>query len=103
MTKIFILLAQSATGAVITIILILLVAATIGYVTAWLYAKSVYKPVIKGLEADKENLINNVEGLKAEVKKLHASLDSMNEKVSSLEKELSAKDKEIEALKIEGN
>ena len=56
MTQLFILLAQSVTGAVITIIALLLVAAIIGYFTAWFYAKSVYTPVIKGLEADKENL-----------------------------------------------
>ena len=53
MTQLFILLAQSVTGAVITIIALLLVAVIIGYFTAWFYAKSVYTPVIKGLEAEK--------------------------------------------------
>ena len=62
MTQLFIQLAQSVTGAVITIVALLLVAAIIGYFTAWLYAKSVYTPVIKGLETDKANLIKQVDG-----------------------------------------
>ena len=76
MTQLFILLAQSVTGAVITIIALLLVAAIIGYFTAWLYAKSVYTPVIKGLETDKENLNKQVEGLNEDVKKLMGKLKS---------------------------
>ena len=82
MTQLFILLAQSVTGAVITIIVLLLVAAIIGYFTAWFYAKSVYTPVIKGLETDKENLNKQVEGLTEDVKKLNGKVDKLNEKIS---------------------
>ena len=39
MTHLFIILAQSPTTAVIFIVALLLVAAIIGYVTAWFYAK----------------------------------------------------------------
>ena len=99
MTQLFILLTQSVTGAVITIIALILVAAIIGYFTAWLYAKSVYTPVIKALETDKENLINKVEGLNEDVKKLHGKVDKLNEKMKKLEEELEEKDKEIKHLK----
>jgi peptidoglycan hydrolase CwlO-like protein len=99
MTQLFILLAQSVTGAVITIIALLLVAAIIGYFTAWLYAKSVYTPVIKGLETDKENLNKEVEGLNDDVKKLNGKVDKLNEKITKLEEEIEEKDKEIKHLK----
>jgi peptidoglycan hydrolase CwlO-like protein len=99
MTQLFILLAQSVTGAVITIIALLLIAAIIGYFTSWLYAKSVYTPVIKGLEADKENLIKQVEGLTEDVKKLNGKVDKLSEKISKLEEEVEEKDKEIRHLK----
>lgn len=55
MKPLFILLAQSVTGSVIEIVLLLLVAGLIGYFTAWFYAKSVYTPIIKGLEEEKES------------------------------------------------
>jgi peptidoglycan hydrolase CwlO-like protein len=99
MTPLFILLAQSVTGAVITIVSLLLVAVIIGYFTSWLYAKSVYTPIIKGLEADKANLIKQVDGLSEDLKKLNGKVDKLNEKISKLEEEVEAKDKEIRHLK----
>jgi peptidoglycan hydrolase CwlO-like protein len=99
MAKLFILLAQSPTGAVITIVFLLLVAVIIGYFTAWLYAKSIYTPIIKGLEADKESLIKQVDGLHEDVKKLSGKVDKLNDKVIRLEEEIGEKDKEIRHLK----
>jgi peptidoglycan hydrolase CwlO-like protein len=99
MIQLFILQAQSVTGAVITVITLGLVAVIIGYFTAWLYAKSVYTPVIKGLEEDKANLIKQVDGLQEDVKKLNGKVDKMNEKVSKLEEEIEEKEKEIRHLK----
>jgi peptidoglycan hydrolase CwlO-like protein len=99
MTQLFILLVQSVAGAVITIIALLLIAAVIGYFTAWLYAKSVYTPVIKGLETDKENLTIKLEGLNEDVKKLNGKVEKLNEKISTLEEEIEEKDKEIRHLK----
>jgi peptidoglycan hydrolase CwlO-like protein len=98
MTQSFILLAQSVTGAVITIIALLLIAAIIGYFTAWFYAKSVYTPVIKGLETDKENLIRQVEGLNDDVKKLNGKVDKLNDKIRKLDEEIEEKEKEIKHL-----
>ena len=52
----FILLTQSATSAMIEIALLLIGAALIGFFIAWFYQKSVYTPVIKRLESEKEVL-----------------------------------------------
>jgi len=99
MIPLFIILAQSVTGAVILIIALLLVAAVIGYLTSWFYAKSVYTPIIKGLEEDKENLIRKVEGLQADVTKLKAENKNLGERISKLEADIAEKDKEINKLK----
>jgi len=98
MIQLFIQLAQSVTGAVVTIIALLLVAVIIGYFTAWYYAKSVYTPVIKGLEAEKADLIKEVAGLKDDISKLNATVDKLNDKTGKLEKEISEKDAEIKKL-----
>ena len=99
MTQLFILLAQSVTGAVITVIALLLVAAMIGYFTSWFYAKSVYTPVIRGLENDKENLNKRVEGLTEDVQKLDGKVEKLTEKIKGLEEEIAAKEREISKLK----
>lgn len=98
MTLSFIQLVHSVAGAVITIVALLLVAAIIGYLTAWFYAKSVYTPVIKGLEAEKEDLIRQVAGLKDDVKKLNSTVDSLNGKINRLEGEIAKKELEIKEL-----
>lgn len=97
MTQLYIFSVQSVTGAVMTIIGLLLVAAIIGYVTAWFYAKSVYTPVIKRLEGEKAELQKQVADLKENVRKLNDITDNLNRKIAGLEKDLSEKDKLIEA------
>jgi peptidoglycan hydrolase CwlO-like protein len=106
MTLSFIQLAQSVTGAVITIVALLLVAAIIGYLTAWFYAKSVYTPIIKGLEAEKADLLKQVAGLKDDISKLNRKVDDLNGKISNLEGkisnlegEITKKEKEISELR----
>jgi peptidoglycan hydrolase CwlO-like protein len=98
MTQLFVQLTQSVTGAVITIVALLLVAAIIGYFSAWFYAKSVYTPIIKGLEAEKADLIKQVGDLKDDVNKLNGKVDKLNDKIGKLEEELADKDKEIKKL-----
>jgi peptidoglycan hydrolase CwlO-like protein len=98
MTQLFILPAISVTGNVATIVALLLVAVLIGYITAWYYAKSVYTPVIKGLEAEKADLIKQVAGLKDDIIKLNGQVDKLNEKIGKLNEEISQKNKEIEKL-----
>lgn len=103
MTQLFIILAQSVTGAVITIVALLLVAALIGYLTAWFYAKSVYTPVIKGLEQDKANLQNEVAGLKNDVTRLTGEVNELKDNIKKLEAKYAAnlaeKDKELNDLR----
>jgi peptidoglycan hydrolase CwlO-like protein len=95
MTHLFIQLTQSVTGAVITIISLLLVAAIIGYFSAWFYAKSVYTPIIKGLEAEKADLIRQVAGLKDDISKLNSKVDDLNGKLAELEEDIAQKKKLI--------
>jgi peptidoglycan hydrolase CwlO-like protein len=106
MTQLSILLVQSVTGAVITIIALLLVAAIIGYFTAWFYAKLVYTPIIKGLEEEKAELNKQITGLKNDISKLNGEVDKLkedieklNKKISKNEEEIAEKDKEIKQLK----
>jgi peptidoglycan hydrolase CwlO-like protein len=105
MTQQYVLIAQSVTGAMITIIGLLLVAGIIGYVTAWFYAKSVYTPVIKGLQKDKEvlttevgSLNRQVESLKSEVTKLMGTVELQGEKIKTLESEIEQKNIEIKKM-----
>jgi hypothetical protein len=92
MKPLFIILAESNTGAVLLILALLIVAGIIGYVTAWYYSKSVYTPVIKGLEVEKVELVKQVAGLKD-------NLNTLNGKIGKLEEVIAEKDKEINRLK----
>jgi peptidoglycan hydrolase CwlO-like protein len=98
MKPLFIILAQSNTGAVLLIVALLLVAALIGYLTAWYYAKSVYTPVIKGLEVEKADLLKQVALLRDDISKLNGRIEKLNEKITRLEDEITEKDKEIKHL-----
>jgi len=102
MTQLFILLAQSVPGAVISIIALLLVAAIIGYFTAWYYAKSVYTPIIKGLETDKMNLNKQVDGLNEDIAELKGKLATQKGKISELEEQIKALDNELKLLAESG-
>jgi peptidoglycan hydrolase CwlO-like protein len=93
------ILALSATGSIIIIVLLLIVAGVIGYLTAWFYAKSVYKQVIKRLEEDKAALIEQVNALKGDVDKMNKTVDELHDKIKKLEDDASKKDAEIEELK----
>lgn len=98
MTQLFVQLAQTVTRNVITIVALELVAATIGFIIAWLYAKSVYTPVIKGLEADNTNLNKQVATLKDDFSNLNEKVNRLSEKIGKLEGEIAEKDNEIEDL-----
>lgn len=80
------------------IVTLLLVAVIIGYFTSWLYAKSVYSPVIKGLESEKTLLDKQVAGLKDDTGKLTAMVQKLNDKIMRIEEESAQKDKEIKKL-----
>ena len=85
MNTLTILLAQTKGAAAIEIILLLLGAAIIGYVTAWLYYKSIHSKRIEIIEAENEELQSKIEKL--------------NEDKSNLQKLLHEKDNENIHLK----
>jgi uncharacterized protein len=101
MNQLFLQLVQSVTGNVVTIVALELVAAALGFVVAWYYARSVYTPVIKGLEADNANLNAKVAKLKDEFATLSEKVNRLGEKAAELEKEVAEKDTEIKNLSSE--
>lgn len=90
---------MSNTAAIILIIALLLVAGVIGYLTAWFYAKSVYTPIIKGLEDDKAKLNREISGLKDDIGKLNIKVENLDVKINGLEKELTEKNRLVEDLR----
>jgi uncharacterized protein len=98
MTQLFVQLASSVTGNVFTIVALELAAAIIGFIVAWYYAKSVYTPVIKGLEADKATLNKKADALTSDISNLNEKVKKSGEKIGKLEIDLAEKDKEIFAL-----
>lgn len=92
-------LAISNTGAVIVFILLLIITGIIGYVTSWLYAKSVYKPIIKQLEDEKAALNKQVDDLKKDVNRLNSNIEELNKKIVDLEEKVKKKEAEITKLK----
>ncbi|HAF27718.1 MAG TPA: hypothetical protein DCG75_01600 [Bacteroidales bacterium] len=90
MNTLTILLEQTKTAAAIEIILLLLVAVIIGYVTAWLYYKSIYSKKIEILESENEELKRKTEGLKADKSNLQMLLLEKDNEVIHLNKEIKA-------------
>ena len=86
MNAIIILLGETKLGATIEILFLLIVAAVIGYLTAWLYYKSIYVEKIKTIESERNKLSKDL-----------GSVESENDK---LQKTLQAKDIEIKSLKL---
>jgi predicted flap endonuclease-1-like 5' DNA nuclease len=74
MNTLSVLLAQTRGEATIIIISLLLVAAIIGYITAWLYEKSVYVKILNAVEADKHELNNRIVNLDGIIVDLNESI-----------------------------
>jgi Skp family chaperone for outer membrane proteins len=89
MNTLMIFLIQTKTAATIEIIALLLVAAIIGYIVAYLYYKSVYTKIIKALESEKEQL--------------NKQIAKLNEDIVNLKKNLQDKESQIESLAAEIN
>jgi uncharacterized protein YegP (UPF0339 family) len=79
---------MSVTGNVITIVVLELIAALIGYLIAWRISKSRYIPVIKGLEEDKARLTAQAAGLKTELSAQSEKDDELGNKIAALEARL---------------
>ena len=87
MSTFIILLAQTRGEATIEILSLLLVAAIIGYLTAWFYSKSIY--------------LRRIKVIQSEIDQLKKDIVALNEDKSNLNKSLHEKDNEIEHLNLE--
>ncbi len=90
MNTLTILLAQTKSGATFEIIFMLLGSAIIGYLTAWLYYKSVYEKKIKVIESEKHELNNRIVNLDAKILNLKKSLSEKSEETEHLILEINA-------------
>jgi predicted flap endonuclease-1-like 5' DNA nuclease len=90
MSTLIILLAQTKSGATIEILSLLLVAAIIGYLTAWLYYKSIYVRRIKVIESEKHELNNHIVNLNGDISNLHKSLSEKDIETEHLIMEVKA-------------
>lgn len=102
MNTLTIILAQSVTGAVIEIILLILGAAIIGFFTAWFYQKAHFTPIINKLETEKAELIKKVADLNTKIEGLNNDISLLKNRIAELEKVIAGKDKEIADLKKTG-
>lgn len=88
MSTFIVLLVQTRGEATFVILSLLLVAAIIGYVTAWLYFRSIYKASGKALESQMEALKNQNIRLAAENGELKKSINDSKGELVKLTKEV---------------
>ncbi|MFC2081098.1 hypothetical protein ACFLR8_02690 [Bacteroidota bacterium] len=86
MSTLIILVTQTKGVAIIVIISLLLGAAAIGYLTAWLYSKSIYEKKIKAIESEKVELNNQIINLNEEIGNLSKSLLEREDEIANLKK-----------------
>ena len=92
MNTLLILLTQTKTGAILEILLLLLVAAIIGYTTAWFYSRSIYLKKTESTDAEKS-------ALNKEVRNLNADKINMTERLIEKDRETEHLALEVKALK----
>ncbi len=90
MNNLLILLAQTKMGTTLEIIMMLLGAGIICYLTSWLYYKSVYEKKIKVIENEKDRLNNQI----GDISTLLKSVSEKDETIENLELEV----KDLKAL-----
>jgi|WetSurMetagenome_2_1015567.scaffolds.fasta_scaffold00654_4 predicted flap endonuclease-1-like 5' DNA nuclease len=90
MSTLAILLAQTKSGATLVIISLLLVAAIIGFVTAWLYFRSIYVKKIKVVESDKHELNNRIVNLDGNIVDLQNIIIGKDTEIDHLNLEVKA-------------
>lgn len=81
MNTAFIVIAQTKGGATFEILLLLIVAAIIAYITAWLFYRSVYEKKLKEIESDKHDLNNRIINLNGKIVDLQKNLDDKDHKM----------------------
>jgi predicted flap endonuclease-1-like 5' DNA nuclease len=87
-----ILLIQSRGAATLEIIAMLCGAALIGYITAWLYSKSIFDERIRAVEADKHELNNRIVNLDGEIVDLNKKISDKTAETEHLYLEIKALD-----------
>jgi peptidoglycan hydrolase CwlO-like protein len=88
MNTLMIFLAQTKTAAIFEILLLLLVAAIIGYIIAWQYYKSVYTKKIDILESEKKQLNNQIVRLNEDNSALKKSIHEKDDEIGNLMEEI---------------
>ncbi len=90
MNTLLILFAQTKTGASLEIIALLLGSAIIGYVTAWVYSKSIFNRKIMVLESENDELKKDNAQLKADKRNQDSTIHDKVEEINRLNKEILA-------------
>ena len=90
MNTFIILLAQTRVEAFIEILSFLVIAAIIGYTTAWFYSKSVYVKKIKAIESEKDELKSQVLDLNAGKIKQHRLIIEKDNEIEHLTLDVNA-------------
>jgi predicted flap endonuclease-1-like 5' DNA nuclease len=90
MNALTILLAETRGGAIIEIILLLLVAGAIGYVTAWLYYRAFFRDEIDALKMDNKKLHSTIEGLEHQNKMYQKDIEDKLKEINHLILEVKA-------------
>jgi predicted flap endonuclease-1-like 5' DNA nuclease len=90
MSTLIILLAQTKNEATFEILSLLLVAAIIGYTTAWLYYRSIYLRRIKEIESEKEEMKIRMVSLNADLVHIHKGMEEKDHELEHLLLEVSA-------------
>jgi len=88
MSTLIILSIQTKGVAIIVIISLLLGAAIIGYLTAWLYYKSIYVKRINVIQSEKDELDRQITVLNAEISKLKENLLDKDKEIEKITKGL---------------
>jgi predicted flap endonuclease-1-like 5' DNA nuclease len=90
MSALVVLLVQTKTEATLIILSLLLVAAIIGFVTAWLYAKHVNRERISALELEVANLKKSNSDLSSENRSNYAIIREKDAEIERLNKEVNS-------------
>jgi predicted flap endonuclease-1-like 5' DNA nuclease len=98
MSALIILLVQTKGLAILEILLLLAGAAIIGYVTAWLYSKSLYNKKMKAVESELNESKGQIFKLNTENSNLNSKLAKMTKENEQTEQELSEKDDELDQI-----
>jgi predicted flap endonuclease-1-like 5' DNA nuclease len=98
MSSLIILLAQTKGTAILVILLLLVGAATIGYVTAWLYNRSLYNKKMKAADAELNESKGQVLKLNAEISDLNKKLVNKTTKNEQTKQLLNEKEDELDQI-----